>query len=77
MLMGDAALESEHEQSENGVIESAVTSGMIDIRVAASRDDAEESATGSVTSGSSDLELVDDASDNQTVGIRFRQSSKR
>jgi PKD repeat protein len=38
--------------------------------VAASADDAEESASGSVTLTSSDLELVYDSS-NQTVGIRF------
>jgi uncharacterized protein YjiK len=42
----------------------------IEVRVAASSDDAEESATGSVSLTSSDLELVFDGS-NQTVGMRF------
>jgi hypothetical protein len=41
-----------------------------EIRVAASSDDAEESATGSVSLTSTDLELVYDGS-NQTVGMRF------
>ena len=43
---------------------------MLDIPVVASADDAEESATGSVSKTSSDLELVNDGSD-QTVGVRF------
>ena len=42
----------------------------LDVRVAASTDDVEESATGGMTMGSSDLELVFDGS-NQTVGLRF------
>jgi len=42
----------------------------LDIRVNASVDDAEESATGGVYFTSSDLELVYDGS-NQTVGMRF------
>lgn len=42
----------------------------VDVRVAAGSDDAEESSTGSVSLGSSDLELVTDAS-VQTIGIRF------
>jgi DNA-binding beta-propeller fold protein YncE len=44
--------------------------GGLDLRVAAAADDAEESALGSVSLGSSDLELVRDA-DDQTVGLRF------
>ncbi len=43
---------------------------MLDIPVVASADDAEESATGSVSKTSSDLELVNDGTD-QTVGVRF------
>lgn len=43
---------------------------ILEKRVAASADDAEESATGSVSLTSSDLELVNDGS-NQTVGMRF------
>jgi len=43
---------------------------VIDVRVAASSDDAEESASGSMKLTSHDLELVYDGSD-QTVGIRF------
>jgi hypothetical protein len=42
----------------------------LDIRVSAATDDAEESASGSVSTSSSDLELVYDGS-NQTVGMRF------
>jgi uncharacterized protein YjiK len=44
--------------------------GSVDIRVAASSDDAEESSSGSMDLTSSDLELVFDGSD-QTVGMRF------
>lgn len=47
--------------------EGAIT---LEVRVAADSDDAEESSTGAVSLGSSDLELVFDDS-NQTVGIRF------
>ncbi|MGH9146395.1 MAG: PKD domain-containing protein, partial [Vicinamibacterales bacterium] len=42
----------------------------VEVRVASGTDDAEESATGSVSLTSSDLELVVDGS-NQTVGMRF------
>ena len=42
----------------------------VEVRVAAGSDDAEESASGSMSLTSSDLELVYDGSD-QTVGIRF------
>ena len=45
-------------------------SSTVDVRVASGTDDAEESATGSVSLTSSDLELVADGS-NQTVGMRF------
>jgi DNA/RNA endonuclease YhcR with UshA esterase domain len=45
-------------------------SSTVDVRVASGDDDAEESATGSVSLTSSDLELVADGS-NQTVGMRF------
>jgi len=44
--------------------------GTLDIQVGQSSDDAEESAGGSLNLTSSDLELVDDGSD-QTIGIRF------
>ena len=44
--------------------------GTVEVRVAASTDDAEENASGSVGVTSSDLELVFDSSD-QTVGMRF------
>lgn len=42
----------------------------LDVPVSASSDDAEESASGTVTLNSSDLELIRDSSD-QKVGIRF------
>ncbi len=46
---------------------------IIDVRVSASTDDAEERATGAVNLTSSDLELVDESASNpnQIVGIRF------
>jgi hypothetical protein len=44
--------------------------GSVEARVAAGWDDAEESASGSVSRSGSDLELVDDGS-SQTVGLRF------
>ena len=43
---------------------------VVEVRVAAGSDDAEEAATGGVDLGSSDLELTFDDS-NQTVGMRF------
>ncbi|MEJ2265808.1 MAG: SdiA-regulated domain-containing protein, partial [Anaerolineales bacterium] len=43
----------------------------LEFRVTADDDDAEESATGSMDLGSTDLELVYDRSDKQTVGMRF------
>jgi hypothetical protein len=49
----------------------AVT-GVIDVRVSASSDDAEEAPSGSISVTNSDLELVlDDDAGNQTVGMRF------
>ena len=53
-----------------GVTVYAAGTVMLDIPVVASADDAEESATGSVSRTSSDLELVNDGTD-QTVGVRF------
>jgi hypothetical protein len=43
----------------------------VDVRVAAASDDAEQAPSGSVDTGSSDLELVADGSAIQTVGLRF------
>ena len=43
---------------------------VVEVRVSSSADDAEEKATGSVSLGSSDLELTLEAS-TQTVGVRF------
>ncbi len=43
-----------------------------EVRVAASSDDAEERVSGSVSLGSSDLELVFDSGGDQTVGMRFQ-----
>lgn len=45
---------------------------VVDRRVDAVADDAEEFATGVVTRSSGDLELVDDTGVLQTVGVRFR-----
>lgn len=44
---------------------------LLDIRVSASTDDAEERADGSMARTSSDLELVFDVGGNQTIGLRF------
>src|SRR5688572_32549588 len=44
---------------------------IVDTRVSSGADDAEESSVGVVSLGSSDLELVNEAT-NQTVGVRFR-----
>ena len=49
---------------------SSTTTTTVEVRVAANADDAEEQAAGSVSLTSSDLELVEDGS-NQTVGMRF------
>ena len=49
------------------------TANKLDVRIAASADDAEESDSGSMSLTSSDLELVSDKSrGNQTVGLRFK-----
>jgi hypothetical protein len=48
----------------------STAAGVVDLRIASSADDAEESASGSVSLSSSDLELVNDGSD-QIVGLRF------
>src|SRR5439155_4085699 len=45
---------------------------VLDVRVAVSSDDAEESSGGSVSLTSSDLELVTDGTVVQTVGVRFK-----
>jgi len=50
----------------------AASADTVDIRVIRSPDDAEESSDGTVSKASSDLELVTDRGDIQTVGIRFR-----
>lgn len=48
------------------------SSQTLDLRVANSVDDAEERLSGSVTRGSSDLELINNNGEDQWVGIRFR-----
>ncbi|TLD40495.1 MAG: putative extracellular protein [Candidatus Jettenia ecosi] len=45
--------------------------GTIDVQVLIGTDDAEESASGNMLLGSSDLEMVSTASGNQKVGMRF------
>ncbi len=51
-------------------VDGAAQTVTLESQIAASSDDAEERASGSVKLGSSDLELVWDKSD-QTVGLRF------
>ena len=53
--------------TENGSNENTV----LDIRVSAGSDDAEERASGAMSLNSSDLELTSDGSNIQTVGMRF------
>ena len=45
--------------------------GTVDVRVDTEADDAEEAPSGDIDKTSSDLELIRDGSDLQTVGIRF------
>ena len=52
------------------VLPGSGTPMMLDVRIAASTDDAEETSTGSVKMTSSDLEMTLDR-DTQTVGLRF------
>jgi len=47
-----------------------VTATVLEVRIAASRDDAEEFSDGTMYLGSSDLELIHDSTD-QTVGMRW------
>ena len=56
------------------VLGQGVESTALEVQVAVSSDDAEESSSGSVYLNSTDLELVYDGS-NQTVGIRFNNIS--
>jgi hypothetical protein len=60
------------QEAEDGDLNGAfeIEKVISEIRVAASSDDAEENSSGRVSTGSSDLELTYDRS-NQTVGIRF------
>ncbi|CAN7704993.1 metallophosphoesterase [Pararhizobium sp. LjRoot238] len=50
---------------------SSATPTILERRIASGADDVEESATGSISIGSSDLELTTDGTKVQTVGIRF------
>ncbi|MCG5480865.1 MAG: metallophosphoesterase [Ensifer alkalisoli] len=56
---------------ESIATESSATPTIFEARVAASIDDVEENAKGTVTLNSSDLELAVDGTKIQTVGIRF------
>jgi chitodextrinase len=68
LTASDAELSSFDEMSVTAT--GAGGAASLDVRVSAASDDAEESATGSVSLSSSDLELAFDGS-NQAVGIRF------
>jgi hypothetical protein len=61
--------DNDDEIIDNG--DTPLTVGLVDVSVNQKDDDAEESTQGSVSTRSSDLELVYDGS-NQTVGMRFR-----
>ena len=52
-------------------LSSPVVAGTIEVQVNSSSDDAEENGSGSVSLTSSDLEMVFEKVDNQTIGIRF------
>ena len=72
-----AAVAGETDTPDNVLTKTVqVTNSLVplDIRVAASSDDAEEALAGTIDRGSSDLELIQDATD-QTVGMRFNALS--
>lgn len=52
-----------------------VSSGSVDVSIAESSDDAEESSSGVVSIYSTDLEMVDDNGTQQIVGLRFANVS--
>jgi hypothetical protein len=57
-------------------VNAAGSATIVEVSVSASNDDAEEkTATGKMDRGSSDLELVDQGSNNQLVGMRFNNLS--
>lgn len=59
-------------QEELPIAEQAVSNHVLEARISASTDDAEESTSGGVTRSSTSLELVlVRSSTNQTVGLRF------
>lgn len=68
---GDGELSS-HDDVAITVIDTSKVPRVAASRIAAGADDAEESASGSVSLSSSDIELIHDGS-NQTVGLRFTQ----
>ena len=53
-----------------GILPLPVGASVVEVRIATSRDDAEEFSDGTMYLGSSDLELIHDATD-QTVGMRW------
>jgi PKD repeat protein len=70
LTASDSALTASDEVTVTVVAQAA--SFLLDIRVAASSDDAEEAvSSGAVSRSSSDLELTTDGSTEQTVGMRF------
>jgi len=66
----DSALSSTDDVTVT-VSETAPPSGTLDVPIAAGSDDAEQASGGSVALTSSDLELVTDGTNVQTVGTRF------
>jgi cysteine-rich repeat protein len=67
--------DSDRKQNDGKIFELTLVDepGVLDLRVGASRDDAEEAVlTGEVKLGGGDLELGFDDEDQQTVGIRFQ-----
>ena len=76
ILMATESIES-CEGSFTGVLNSHDNGGKITFtqRVSTTNDDAEESSNGSIYRDSSDLELTEDGSKHQTIGIRFQEIS--
>lgn len=70
LTANDSAAQSSDETTVTVLPAGTSGPGVIEVSVARGSDDAEESATGGVGLGSSDLELVLDGS-NQIVGLRF------
>lgn len=53
------------------ILQATTRAGVVEVRVSTSHDDAEQRASGRVSRGDGDLDMVEDKGKLQTVGIRF------